>query len=206
MVKSVRQPNRVVPANVALDGGSRREKILLAALVLFAERGFAGTSLREIAKSAQVSPALLWRHFENKEQLLVSVDGYVEREVLKNLSNLNLVDQQTWTLSYLSADILRYLKRGLIEPTPRSMQLWLKIYQISFQYNQKAIDAGYLRNDVDLHQYTMHVLTGVMLSPLFEPLLRTISNEDVMIEEFYRKQTAFEFDLLNRGLRPEKDD
>lgn len=46
-----------------------REKILHAALTLFGEKGFAGTSTREIAECAGVNHITLFRHFGNKENL-----------------------------------------------------------------------------------------------------------------------------------------
>lgn len=46
-----------------------REKILNAALTLFGEKGFAGTSTREIAERAGVNHITLFRHFGNKENL-----------------------------------------------------------------------------------------------------------------------------------------
>lgn len=49
--------------------GTGREAILAAATALFADQGYAGTSLREIARTAGVDAALVIRHFGSKEQL-----------------------------------------------------------------------------------------------------------------------------------------
>lgn len=46
-----------------------KQKILDVARVLFAEQGFEGTSVREIAKRAEVNIASLNYHFSNKENL-----------------------------------------------------------------------------------------------------------------------------------------
>ncbi len=48
----------------------KQENILVAALRLFALQGFEGTSTNQIAKEAQVSEGLIFKHFENKEGLL----------------------------------------------------------------------------------------------------------------------------------------
>ncbi|GAB3278011.1 TetR family transcriptional regulator [Actinocorallia lasiicapitis] len=48
-----------------------RPLILKAARELFAEKGFAGTSLRAIARSAGVDPALVHHFFDGKEALFV---------------------------------------------------------------------------------------------------------------------------------------
>ncbi|MDX2246163.1 MAG: TetR/AcrR family transcriptional regulator [Bacteroidia bacterium] len=47
-----------------------REKILKAALELFAEQGYHNTSIEQIRKKAEVSKGLIYNYFETKEQLL----------------------------------------------------------------------------------------------------------------------------------------
>ncbi len=48
-----------------------REAILQTATQLFAERGYAGTSVRDIATAAATDPALVIRHFGSKELLFL---------------------------------------------------------------------------------------------------------------------------------------
>ena len=48
----------------------KQEKILDAALELFANEGYAATPTSKIAKKAGVSEGLIFRHFENKQGLL----------------------------------------------------------------------------------------------------------------------------------------
>lgn len=52
-----------------MTGDERREQILATAVSLFSQRGFKGTTTKEIAKAAGVSEAMVFRHFENKEAL-----------------------------------------------------------------------------------------------------------------------------------------
>lgn len=51
----------------------KQEKILNAALELFAEEGYRSTSTSKVAKHAGVSEGLIFRHFENKEGLLEAI-------------------------------------------------------------------------------------------------------------------------------------
>jgi AcrR family transcriptional regulator len=55
-------------------------KILKAALHLFAQRGYSGTTTKDLAQSAGVAEGTLFRHFENKKAILVAVasQGWVE--------------------------------------------------------------------------------------------------------------------------------
>lgn len=56
-----------------LSGPERRASILHAAKQLFAERGYNGVSIDEIAREVNVSPAILYRHFESKQALYDTV-------------------------------------------------------------------------------------------------------------------------------------
>ena len=51
----------------------RRRQILRLATEMFAEKGFDGTTTREIAARAQVNEALIFRHFATKEELYWAV-------------------------------------------------------------------------------------------------------------------------------------
>jgi len=52
-----------------LSGPERKESILSAAQGLFANKGFYGVSVDEIARAVNVSPAILYRHFASKQAL-----------------------------------------------------------------------------------------------------------------------------------------
>ncbi len=50
--------------------GGKREDILDAALALFAERGYHGAAIPDIAARAGVAPATIYSHFDSKERLV----------------------------------------------------------------------------------------------------------------------------------------
>jgi len=56
-----------------LSRGDRREQVLGAASSAFAARGFAATSLDDVADAAGISRAILYRHFESKVDLYRAV-------------------------------------------------------------------------------------------------------------------------------------
>ena len=55
------------------QAAASRQAILDAALLLFAEHGFAATSTRRIARDAGVSEGLIFHHFPTKQQLLLGI-------------------------------------------------------------------------------------------------------------------------------------
>lgn len=58
---------------IRLSGEARREEIIAAARAVFAEKGFDGTTTRELAKAASVSEALIFKHFPNKEAIYTAM-------------------------------------------------------------------------------------------------------------------------------------
>src|ERR1700742_501708 len=73
------QPHRS-NARKRMTGKERREQLLNIGRRLFAERGFEGTSIEEIAAQAGVSKPVVYEHFGGKEGLYaVVVDREVER-------------------------------------------------------------------------------------------------------------------------------
>jgi Transcriptional regulator len=52
---------------------STRSKILQAAAQSFAEKGFNGTSIGDIARCAEISQGAMYNHFRNKDALIVAI-------------------------------------------------------------------------------------------------------------------------------------
>ena len=77
MVATTPQLRRLAAEAAELPEGARPEgtpgRILDAALSLFAEYGFYGASIRDIAARADVRSATLYSHFPSKEQLLADL-------------------------------------------------------------------------------------------------------------------------------------
>ncbi len=67
-------------------GQQTREAIELAARKLFAERGFHGTTLADITSAAGKSPAVFYRYFADKEDLLAVLAESFLRDVLSGLT------------------------------------------------------------------------------------------------------------------------
>ncbi|WCB94290.1 HTH-type transcriptional repressor BepR [Baekduia alba] len=57
------------PPRRRLSAAQRRERILGAAQEVFAQRGYHGSSLDDIAKASGTSKALIYEHFESKREL-----------------------------------------------------------------------------------------------------------------------------------------
>lgn len=62
---------------VLLDRPARRAAILASAAVAFAQRGFADTSMDDVAGAAGITRLIVYRHFGSKEQLYAAVLQHV---------------------------------------------------------------------------------------------------------------------------------
>jgi AcrR family transcriptional regulator len=84
-----------------MSSDERRAAIIRTVGCVFAEKGFHGTTTRELAKAAGVSEALLFRHFPNKEALFSAIKS-------------SCTDEQT---------LLRYEKLKALEPSASTLVL-----------------------------------------------------------------------------------
>ena len=62
-----------VMARQRMTGAQRREQLILIGRATFAERGFEGTTVEEIAARAGVSKPVVYEHFGGKEGLYLSL-------------------------------------------------------------------------------------------------------------------------------------
>lgn len=60
-----------------MPAAQRRTQIIQVAKNLFSQKGFVGTTTREIAKAAGVSEAIIFRHFATKEDLYAAIIDFI---------------------------------------------------------------------------------------------------------------------------------
>jgi len=71
---------------VRLEGEkATKDRILEAAIELFAERGYEGCSMRQIAAAVGVTEGAVYRHYPSKESILEAVLAFAERSVYRPL-------------------------------------------------------------------------------------------------------------------------
>ena len=71
--KPITASNGAAINGARMAGGERRLQILRLAVRLFSQRGFRGTTTKEIALAAGVSEAMVFRHFATKEELYSAI-------------------------------------------------------------------------------------------------------------------------------------
>jgi AcrR family transcriptional regulator len=96
-------PNKSIPPGPRDERGVLAARILTAARGAFAETGWAGTTIRAVARAADVDPALVYHYFGSKDGLLDAATNPPQRW-LENVA-------KTWTtpLPELGGALLRLM-------------------------------------------------------------------------------------------------
>lgn len=144
----------------------RIEQIKTAAAQLFASKGYKGTSMREIADACDISKALLYHHFESKDQIYVLVATEAGKKLYSH------VDQRISEAS-LPSQRLRLFMVATAEHFHRNRWAWIAsttafwsdpdrqrhrariMLRDKYEHQlrdiiQEGIDAGEIRPDTDV--------------------------------------------------------
>ncbi|MGH7837229.1 MAG: TetR/AcrR family transcriptional regulator [Candidatus Binataceae bacterium] len=152
ILRSIRQDNR-------------RAKLLDAAAKFFSERGFHGTSMRDIAKAAGMLSGSIYYHFDSKEEMLLAVYEEGLRRVEDTVDRAVVDATEAWNRleaacgAHLHALIVhRDYARVMIQTTPDELAgVGERIRELRRAYETRfrrliddlalppAIDRGYLR-------------------------------------------------------------
>ncbi|MBD2022562.1 TetR/AcrR family transcriptional regulator [Leptolyngbya sp. FACHB-36] len=136
-----------------------RTRILKSALRLFAQRGYDGTTTRELAEAADVAEGTLFRHFPNKKAILVEVatQGWVEilTDLLTELSEMGSykavaqVMRRRMLNLHKNADMLRVcFMEAQFHPDLRDRiqsEVIAKMTDVAEAFFQTAMDQGIYR-------------------------------------------------------------
>ena len=143
----------------------KKEKILQSALQLFGESGYHATSTSKIAKDANVSEALIFRHFLSKEGLMEAVlkegeakvklifsDIIVEedprkliRKTLEMPFDKSEEDYEFWRLQFK----LKWELGGYSNDKMKPLETALKKAFEKLKYSEPALEAEYLIHLLD---------------------------------------------------------
>jgi AcrR family transcriptional regulator len=147
------------------DGQRTRQAILDAALALFADKGYFGTSLRDVARAVGIRESAIYNYFAGKEALfeaLLAAESAVKTErltaileapiadvrvVLEQLAEFVLdrfvVPRQQQLFRILMSDGLRLAREGRINLLERMGSARPGFHHVM----ERLVDAGHLRND-----------------------------------------------------------
>ncbi|KUI02074.1 TetR/AcrR family transcriptional regulator [Mycobacterium sp. IS-3022] len=138
------------------DDRTARARIRDEALRLFSQRGPDGVTMRDIATAADVSPALLVRHYGSKDGLIDAVDNHVVGTLEALLTSVTARTAEVGMgpaavpsmldglATHLPPDspIPGYLSRLLLDGGPVGAALFERLHQISISVLDSMVAAG----------------------------------------------------------------
>jgi TetR/AcrR family transcriptional regulator, regulator of cefoperazone and chloramphenicol sensitivity len=177
---------------------------------VFATQGIEATSLREVAKRAGVSPALVVHHFGGKEGLVAAVDelavgefgrAYLEGQPAEGPELLRRRAEQTTAVMRDHPDVCAYLGRALVEGTPGSARLFRLMIDGGRAEIDSLAEKGALRGDADPLWATLQHFFLIWAPLSFRTLLEQEALEGSLLEEEnLRRWVEANVELFEAGL------
>lgn len=169
----------VVKSRRELYSAATRAALLDEATVLFAERGYAGTSLEDVASASQVTRGAVYHHFASKQALFEAVLDLQEGRATAAIAAAATVAGDPWQAALLALDA--YLNQccdpvygrlvWLEGPAALGWHRWRECertysYGLVERFIRDLVDAGYLdgRAFDTLVQFAFWMLGGAGLA------------------------------------------
>ena len=181
-----------------LPGPERRESILQAAERLFAEKGYHGVSIDEIAQAVDVSPAILYRHFKSKQVLYDAVlqemsgkrESYVDMVINSGTSFEDILTGMTQVYIKSIAenpDLLRIELQSMLDRSSATSEFFKNRWKSFTDYIEFSLNE---RLPYDLPNREITILTaglmfqGMVREALIQKYLQPIDRlEDLSMQE-----------------------
>jgi AcrR family transcriptional regulator len=188
---------------------SSKEEIVGSALRLFGESGIATTSLRQVARAAGISPALVVHHFGGKEGLVAAVDeaalrefgdAYAAGEPEEDGDLLRRRAGQTARVMAERPDVCAYLGRALVEGTAGSAALFRAMIEGGRTEIDSLAESGALRADADRLWATLQHFFLIWAPLSFMPLLEEMTGQALLDSEQLDRWVDANVELLREGL------
>ncbi|WP_027377321.1 TetR/AcrR family transcriptional regulator [Kaistella palustris] len=183
---------------------SKEENILFNAEILFAQKGFDGTSIRDISKKAQVNVSMISYYFGSKEKLFEKIFEYrmneslsfskeiIANEGMNEWEKINVIVSRyiervrTLKMFYLimQREQLRNRNKKILFLISDSKKGFLEIYS-------KLLESG-LRNKVFTRKPRIEFLHSTISGTLFTALNTLPIYKDALDRDATYEQTYFE--------------
>jgi TetR/AcrR family fatty acid metabolism transcriptional regulator len=195
----------------------KRRAILHAAVRVFAEKGYQGCRIADVAKQAGVAYGLVYHYFRNKEELLESV--FAEQWTIFIQAIQAIADgpgtapEQLAAVCRFSIDVYRTAPAAVrvllleVARTPNSLrvgstrQTFVAALGLVADIVRKGQDAGELRPDID-PGIAAAAMLGALELTLTGMIVGAIGGQEANSEEAVERAKRSVVDLVLGGLLP----
>ena len=186
-----------------------REDILGLAIPLFAKSGFDGVSIRDVASQIELTPAALYYHFKDKEELYLETVKYAfetktsaAKELIESNDDpiANLDGFIIWFVETLNKekDFQRLLQWVLLDSNPARMQSLVKgVFSDLFMATRKLAER--FSPPYDPHMLSISII-GLVLCHFQSQQGRQFLPGNKALHDRPKVISAHIFNLLKNGL------
>lgn len=176
---------------------------------LFAERGYAGVTVRQIAAAAGVSPALVIHHYGSKEQLRAVLEERVAALVESLLAELASVQEEgaSTSIAQLFAGRLErepalagYVRRLLCDGGPAGAALFERLYQATRTGMRALEQAGIVRPSRDDPVRDAFLLSNDLAMLMLRPFISQVTGIDPLARDGLVRWSEEVFDVYSGGV------
>lgn len=160
-------------------GEDRREQIIDAAMRVFAQKGFARASNRDVAREAGITTGLIYYYFENKEDLLkaaleerspVQIMTQISPEMLEQppdvllplliIRLLDLVESEQFV--NVIRVLLPEMLHGSTEMAPIVLSFFQRVISFLSGYLKTQVTRGKIRADLDVDAAAQVIASSII--------------------------------------------
>jgi len=190
-----------------------------AALELFGKDGFDGTSVRDLADRAGVTPGLVKHHFGSKEGLRKEVDRYVLASIKNTWSDLVRLAETTEITDHLSIrvegfqalfqakpHIGRYIRRTLIEQSSASNAFFDGLAEVSNAITDAVRRAGLVKPSSDPEAQILYALTCSLMPVMLSRHIERHLGVSLRSDAGAKRWAAIDYEVMTNGILLDPDD
>ena len=197
--------------NVRTERGDLRAAAVIrdAAARLFAERGAAAVTIREIAATAGVSPGLVMHHYGSKEGLQDAVDRRAAAFFEEMLGELGRVGEEGGSASLAELLAVRlkdepvlvnYVRRLLLDGGDAADALFSRLFEATEAGIRVLVDAGVIRPAADGRTRTAFLLANDLSLLMMRRQIARVTGTDPLARDGLAAWTAVVMDVYARGI------
>ena len=192
-----------------------RDRVLQVAQALFAERGYRGTSLRDIARRIGIKAPSLLHHFPSKEQLYLAVLDRIfegmEEAASTVLMGRDSFQQRTLTaiigaIDYIAlrSDSMRIIWREMTEESGAGRQLFKRrlppLFAMGVNFLFQGQRAGEFREEVDPFHFLLSLNSITIGFFTTAAMVRRLWNQNLLEPAVIERRKREVTDMVERTL------